>query len=65
MEKTFKKLVSSLTSESDLVTLSAKLIAAGCWEAVSDFVLDRCSEIGGDDMEDRVYNSAWAISNCK
>lgn len=62
MESKFAAMLKNIKTESDMITLSAKLMAQGCWETVADMVMDRCNEIGGESMEDSVYNKAWAIS---
>lgn len=61
--KEFKKMLKSLETEEDLIKLTAKLMKQGVWESVACAVLDRCNELGGEGMEDAVYDTAWGIAH--
>lgn len=58
----FARLLAGLESRGELTELAARLMSAGTWEAVADLVLDRCRAVGGDAMEDAVYDAAWHIA---
>ena len=60
MEK-FRKMLRSL-GEDDLVRLAARAMREGCWKPICDAVMDRCNELGGEGMEDAVYDRAWGIA---
>lgn len=58
----FKRMLNELDEEG-IVALAARLMKEGCWDVVSDVVLDRCNELGGDGLEEYVYDRAWGIAN--
>lgn len=57
----FKKLLKGLDEEG-LTKLTAKLMREGCWEPVADAVMEACNELGGEGMEDAVYDRAWGMA---
>lgn len=59
----FQKMLKSLKTEEELVTLAARLMKENVWEPVADMVLDYCNELGGCGLEDAVYDRAWGIAN--